>query len=168
MCIAMSSNLKKFSMKYYIHRMLISERMIREGTIKDFDIIKRIEKRLFGRFSYMDEEIREMLNSSITLIFDDKGYISFFFEDDSCHVESIGVLPGEKGKGIGRALMESMEKICRESGKKKVVLEVREKNFRAIAFYEKLGYRRVRLIENYYIIKYRGSRNAYLMEKYLS
>ena len=141
--------------------------MIRQGSIDDFEIIKRIEKRVFGRFSYLDDEIREMIMNSIVLLYDEKGYISFFFEDCSCHVESIAVMPREKGKGIGSVLMREMENICIKYGKKRVVLEVREKNFRAIKFYESLGYRRIKVLENYYLIPYKGSRNAYFMEKCL-
>lgn len=141
--------------------------MIRQGGMQDFSLIRRIERRVFGRFAYMDNEILEMIEKSIILLYDEKGYISFFYQDDSCHIESIAVLPGEKGKGIGTTLMRSMEEMCRKYGKRSVVLEVREKNQRAIKFYENLGYRKMGIIENYYMMSYRGSRNAYIMEKIL-
>ncbi len=141
--------------------------LIRQGTIKDFEIIKKIEKRVFRKFAYMDAEIKEMVENSIILLYDEYAYIAFFFEGNACHVESIAVLPEKKGKGIGKILMKEMESICKTRGAVRVVLEVREKNYSAIKFYESLGYRKSRIIENYYIIPYRGSRNAFFMEKEL-
>ncbi|MEL9999177.1 MAG: GNAT family N-acetyltransferase [Thermoplasmata archaeon] len=141
--------------------------MIRRGNIEDFDIVKKIEKKTFGKFAYLEDEIKEMIRSSYILLYNESAYIAFFFEGNSCHVESIAVLPNQKKKGIGSTLMKEMEKISKENGINRVILEVREKNYGAIKFYESIGYKKIGLIENYYIIPYRGSRNAFLMEKIL-
>jgi len=144
--------------------------MIREGSIDDFRIIKKIERSSFNKFAYSDDEIEYMLKTSRTLIFEEKepkAYLSFYVEQDECHLESIAVVPKYKRSGLGTILMSKMEDICKMEGKKRIVLEVRERNRRAINFYKKLGFKEFRLLENYYILSYRGSRNAIFMVKEL-
>ncbi len=146
--------------------------MIRFGGINDFQIIKRIEKRTFYKLAYNDDEIMFMLTreNSYSFIYENHepyGYVTFFIEDDTAHIESIAVLPSKKGKGIGKALMRAVEEFSLNKGLKKIVLEVRKKNRRAIEFYKGLGFKIKDLINDYYTIPYRGSRDAYFMEKIL-
>ncbi len=146
--------------------------MIRTGDINDFSIIKNIEKRVFYELAYSDDEIIFMLTreNSYSFIFEDpepSGYVTFFIEDDAAHIESIAVLPSKKGKGIGKALMKAVEEFSIKKKLKRIVLEVRVRNRRAIEFYKSLGFEIKYRIENYYTIPYRGSRDAYFMEKLL-
>ena len=43
-------------------------------------------------------------------------------------------------KGYGAALMAELEKLAREAGYQRLLLECREKNGHALAFYKKSGY----------------------------
>jgi N-acetylglutamate synthase-like GNAT family acetyltransferase len=52
------------------------------------------------------------------------------------------VLPGHQRKGVGTALIESLEKKAREKGLCEMMLFTDENAVWAIKFYEKLGYRR--------------------------
>jgi ribosomal-protein-alanine N-acetyltransferase len=81
------------------------------------------------------------------------------------HIVSIAVLPGYRRRGIGTALMKAALRSLRETyGCEEVYLEVRVSNTPAIRLYEKLGFRRVRVIPMYYL----DGEDAYVMAKPLS
>lgn len=65
------------------------------------------------------------------------------------HVLLIAVDPGFQGKGVGSKLMRSLEERMALLGAKVSRLEVL-KGDRAVSFYERLGYQKVVVIENYY------------------
>lgn len=54
----------------------------------------------------------------------------------------VGLLEGYRGMGLGRRLIEQTVQAAAESGFRVVRLECRESNTRALALYEKLGFRR--------------------------
>lgn len=62
------------------------------------------------------------------------------------YLKNIAVLPGARGKGLGRRLLLAVEAAMHEQGAVAVVLDVDVKNVRAAAFYEALGYREERII----------------------
>jgi ribosomal-protein-alanine N-acetyltransferase len=66
------------------------------------------------------------------------------------HIMTIDVSPSFRRKGVGQRLMVEIEAIFRQKGVKEVRLEVREGNVAAIALYEKLGYKRISRLANYY------------------
>ncbi len=72
------------------------------------------------------------------------------YGDDDAHLDLLGVSPDCRREGLGRRLVEWLEKPALLGGISKVVLEVREINHGAQAFYERLGYRKVALIDGYY------------------
>jgi GNAT superfamily N-acetyltransferase len=56
------------------------------------------------------------------------------------NVHDLGVLPQHRGKGIGRALLASVERHARDRGCVKLTLEVLESNHRARRVYEGAGF----------------------------
>ena len=56
------------------------------------------------------------------------------------NIHDIAVLPGHRGKGIGKALMQAVEDEARRRGACKVTLEVLSGNTNARALYARLGY----------------------------
>jgi ribosomal protein S18 acetylase RimI-like enzyme len=56
------------------------------------------------------------------------------------HVEVLAILPEAQGKGLGRALMERAEAWSRTRGYRAMTLNVFDRNQRARALYERLGY----------------------------
>lgn len=66
------------------------------------------------------------------------------------HVYTVNVHPKERGRGLGRALMEACEDRLRALGMRRVILEVNVENAAAFRLYERMGYARVRLLEDYY------------------
>ena len=73
------------------------------------------------------------------------GSIRFFEKDGSCHIGKVIVHPAFQNKGIGKLLMAEAEKIS--SGAKKFVLFTGHRDEKNLYFYEKLGYKRVRVEE---------------------
>ena len=63
---------------------------------------------------------------------------------------SLGVAPEQRGAGLGRLLVDQCLAILRAESARAVVLEVDAANQAAIALYERLGFRRVRCLRDYY------------------
>jgi ribosomal protein S18 acetylase RimI-like enzyme len=55
-------------------------------------------------------------------------------------VNYLGVDPERRREGLGRAIMQRVEELLRESGCPKINLQVRASNEEAIGFYRRLGY----------------------------
>jgi len=91
------------------------------------------------------------------------GYVSAVVRREGVgHVISICVDPQHRRKGIGRRLMQEVEKALIELfGVKSIRLEVRVSNTAAINLYKSLGYRIVKKLQNYYP----DGEDAYVMYK---
>lgn len=76
-------------------------------------------------------------------------------------IATVGVLPGHRGKGVGRALLEACEK---ELALPRIRLCVRYTNHEAIRIYEKAGYRAI----DHWLRYYNDSEDALVMEKRLA
>ncbi|MEO8603096.1 MAG: ribosomal protein S18-alanine N-acetyltransferase [bacterium] len=72
------------------------------------------------------------------------------YGDEHAHLDLLGVDPDFRGGGLGRRLLEWLEKPALESGIRTVLLEVREENLAAQAFYARLGYRQLMRLSHYY------------------
>jgi ribosomal protein S18 acetylase RimI-like enzyme len=62
-------------------------------------------------------------------------------------IGGVGVVPHERRRGTGRALMDAVHDDARARGVERVWLEVISENTQAIALYEQLGYELVRDVE---------------------
>jgi ribosomal protein S18 acetylase RimI-like enzyme len=75
------------------------------------------------------------------------GIISFYPDRDyftdhlRAYVDNLAVTQESEGKGVGRALLDHVERWARDHGSREVVLDVFAGNERAIAFYERQRYR---------------------------
>ena len=78
------------------------------------------------------------------------GFAVMQFFEESAHLNLMAVDPGYRHLGIGRRLIEWLEKTARVGDIFFVNLEVRAGNAGACAFYRKLGYRETRYIAGYY------------------
>lgn len=72
-----------------------------------------------------------------------KGLCNLAIRGDRGWIGGIGVVPEERGNGVGRALMESVLELAPPT----VLLEVIEANEPAIKLYESLGFERTRVLE---------------------
>ena len=72
------------------------------------------------------------------------------YGDDEAHLDLLGVGHDYRREGLGRRLLEWLEKPALVAGISAVFLEVRGSNHGAQAFYERLGYRKLGYIAHYY------------------
>lgn len=89
------------------------------------------------------------------------GFAVMRFGEEEAHLDLLAVRPKYRRAGIGRQLVQWLEKSALVAGISVVYLEVRESNEDAHAFYEKLGYARVIRLAGYY----RGRESAICMGK---
>jgi ribosomal-protein-alanine N-acetyltransferase len=66
------------------------------------------------------------------------------------HLLNLTVAPARQGRGHGRAMLDALVPLARESGATSIWLEVRPSNLTALALYERYGFRRVGLRRGYY------------------
>jgi [ribosomal protein S18]-alanine N-acetyltransferase len=72
------------------------------------------------------------------------------YRDDEAHLDLLGVDHDYRRAGLGRQLVEWLEKPALVAGISAVFLEVREANHGAQEFYGRLGYRNIARIAHYY------------------
>jgi [ribosomal protein S18]-alanine N-acetyltransferase len=78
------------------------------------------------------------------------GYLGIMFVLEELHVNTIGTLPQEEGRGIATSLLDEAWVDARERGIKRATLEVAVSNKRAIDLYYRYGFRPVGVRKNYY------------------
>ncbi|MDX1513689.1 MAG: GNAT family N-acetyltransferase [Gammaproteobacteria bacterium] len=89
------------------------------------------------------------------------GFAIMRFGNEEAHLDLLAVKPAFRRAGTGRRLMEWLEESALVAGVSVIYLEVRENNAEARAFYEALGYCRVRRLSGYY----RGRETAVCMAR---
>ena len=136
--------------------------------------ISKIENSSFSVGAYSLIMLKSMIysNSGFTIVIEENNKIIGYgtaakLNKNSMDIESIAILPEYQGKGYGTGLIEAIEGEIKNRSYKIVVLEVREKNENAKNFYLNRGYKIIDFMEDYYLLEFNGSRNAYRMEKYL-
>ena len=72
------------------------------------------------------------------------------YGDEEAHLDLFGVAREYRGAGLGRRLVEWLEKPALVAGITTVFLEVRESNRGGQAFYERIGYRKLAILPRYY------------------
>ena len=85
-----------------------------------------------------------------SLLGDVAGFAIMHFGDRDAHLLLLAVQPIHRRRGIGRALLEWLEKSCRTAGIEAIRLEVRAGNHSAIAFYRACGFRHFARLGGYY------------------
>jgi ribosomal-protein-alanine N-acetyltransferase len=78
------------------------------------------------------------------------GFVIFSPINPEAHILSISVRKKMQSKGIGTLLLQSMLEQCKAMNYKKILLEVRVSNTLAINFYEKFGFSKDAIRDNYY------------------
>jgi len=80
---------------------------------------------------------------------------------DECEIHTVGVAPSARRAGIGRRLVEALERAAVQAGASSCFLEVREDNSAARALYTAAGYTQCGQRPKYY----RDGENAILMHR---
>ena len=78
------------------------------------------------------------------------GFAIMYFAAEHAHLNLLAVRPSNQRRGVGRALIEWLEKSARLAGISSVYLEVRSQNMPARRFYRQLDYVEFEEIRGYY------------------
>ena len=78
------------------------------------------------------------------------GYLGVMFVMDELHVNTIGTLALEEGRGIASSLLDEAWRDASARGIQRATLEVAVSNDRAIALYYRYGFKPVGVRKNYY------------------
>ena len=124
--------------------------------IKELDKELNLINELESSFNYVLKDIKSDLSSNpfshYLLYFDnDKivGYINYYLMYEKLEIANFNVLDNYQNKGIGTKLIKYL--IDKYSGVcENITLEVKSDNIKAIHIYEKMGFKRVAIRENYY------------------
>ena len=65
------------------------------------------------------------------------------FDETRGEVKRMYVVPGARGRGLGRALLDELESAARRLGYTSVVLETGDRQAQAVGLYESSGYVRI-------------------------
>jgi [ribosomal protein S18]-alanine N-acetyltransferase len=132
---------------------------VRRAETSDLDDLVTLEDRTFDSDRMSREQYRRHLDSDSALVLvasanhrNFLGTAVLFFRRGSgvARLYSLATQPEARGKGVGTALVEATEAAARLRRCRALRLEVRTDNHSAIKLYERLGYRRIRALADYY------------------
>ena len=132
-----------------------------EGALtKHLNRLCEIETECFDTETFTKQQIARLLTSynSVSLIAREEGNIVGFVigviqaEENSLigHIVTIDVSRSHRRMGLGIRLLQEIERIFKEKGVETCCLEAREDNRVALNLYQKLGYRKIGKLKNYY------------------
>ena len=131
---------------------------VRRGHIRDVPALIALERAVFTTDVVSRRSFRRFIDSSHAdlLVAQDNGkftgYVLVLYPLRAKHARlySIAVEPHSAGRGIGPLLLAAAERTAKRRGRRAMRLEVQEHNTRAIARYEKSGYRLIGRHHAYY------------------
>jgi len=129
---------------------------IKRADINDLDSIFKIEKETFSDYWSYDSLYEDICKTPISYYlvagFDEEvvGYIGMWHVLDESHIMNIAVDKRYRNMGIGTLLLSSLIDYSKDTGIKKMTLEVREHNENALKLYEKHGFVRDGIRKEYY------------------
>ncbi len=132
--------------------------VVREAVVDDLDAIARLEsdsfpedqvsRRSFGRF--LRAPHRPVIAAAIGGELAGYALLSLRKGARAVRIYSIAVDARFSRRGVGAALLQACENYARMHGRSELALEVRYDNARAMALYEKWGFRQFGEHEDYY------------------
>lgn len=133
---------------------------VETASMRHLDRLCEIEKECFREEAFSRQQIANLLAeyNSISLVAVENNRVVGFVIGALCvdrnaldgHVLTIDVSQSHQRKGVGLKLLREIEKIFINKNVKTCHLEVREDNIKALGLYEKIGYKRIGKLENYY------------------
>ncbi len=134
---------------------------LRLATPSDLDALEGLESRGFSGDRFTRRQLRHLLQRAhgLTLIAEDStdtgvplGYGTLLFRRNSraARLYSLCVAPEARGQGVGKALLEALERDGRKRGCERMTLEVRADNRVALGLYRRAGFRLACWLDDYY------------------
>ena len=131
---------------------------IRQANVDDIDGIMPIETATFGSDAWSRETMLAELASphGFYLVAGAEGRLEAYAgllapnHAEQADIQTIAVVDGARGQGLGRALMNIMLSEARSRGAREVLLEVRADNPGAKHLYDSLGFEQISVRKKYY------------------
>jgi ribosomal-protein-alanine N-acetyltransferase len=131
---------------------------LRDYHRADFQLIWELDQECFPPgIAYSRSELRAFLSQKAaeTIVAEREGRVLAFVlglrrSHAGGHVITLDVAASVRRQGLGEQLLVELERRFRAAGVKRVQLETAVTNGTAIAFYERLGYRKVSYLDRYY------------------
>jgi len=133
---------------------------IEPASLKDLNVLAKIEKESFTSEAYTRMQLAFLLRSPNTISYvarkdaETVGFIIAMKEQYGKktvgHIVTIDVSPKHRRTGVGLQLLDKLEKEFLAQGVKTIYLEVRADNQAARKLYGRKGYIEVEPLENYY------------------
>jgi ribosomal-protein-alanine N-acetyltransferase len=157
----------KLGLEFSISEGLMSKSqiyVIREMKLSDLQEVMKIERESFCE-PWSRSAFIELIKSkdAISVVYDEDGVVVGYgiaIENNYLHIVNLAVKKEWRRRGIGSMLLSYLI----DYAYKRALLEVRISNEEAIAFYEKLGFKKIDITERYYS----NGESALIMEKKLS
>ncbi len=135
--------------------MSVDIRQMQEADLPD---VHALEPTLFPYDTWTEATWREELaaapDTRYYLVAEDAGvivgYAGLMLSIDQADVQTIGVEPGKRGRGVGRALLTALVAEARARRCADLLLEVRADNTPALHLYESYGFERIARRRAYY------------------
>ena len=132
--------------------------MIRAATLGDLDRLLELEACCFTSDLIPRRSFRRFLTDRRAALFvacdrrSVRGYALVLFRRGSAtaHIYSIATDPRHRGRGIGRRLLQSMEREARRRGRRSIYSEVRVDNPAAQGMYRQRGFGETGRKDRYY------------------
>ncbi|WP_111413799.1 ribosomal protein S18-alanine N-acetyltransferase [Billgrantia lactosivorans] len=131
---------------------------LRQARPQDLAALYRLEQVAFSGDRFSRRQLWHLLNRAHaeTLVADDEGrlmgYGTLLFRRGSrrARLYSFCVHPEARGSGLGRQLLEALERVAVNHDAEALGLEVRADNRVALGLYRRMGFRLERWLEDYY------------------
>lgn len=142
--------------------------IIEKMTLADFDLIKENLQTEFDEFwtpGVLKSELENINSKYIVAKENDEiiGFAGIIVTPIDVEITNIVTKKSKRKKGIGKALLEKIIEIAKQTEMENISLEVNEENRIAIALYENHGFEKIGIRKNYY----NGKHNAIIMTKVL-
>jgi len=154
----------------------MNNEVIRKITTKDLNSIIDLERKCFNKYiAYTPRQLKYLItiaNSSClveTINEKIRGFIIVLYCNGKrvAGVETLNVDPLYRRNGVGKKLLNAAEEEMYSRFIKKIRLEVSIGNISAINLYERLGFKKIALLKEYYNYKQYKTYDAFRMVKEL-
>lgn len=128
----------------------------RAATLEDAPMIAALESALFGSTAWPEAVVRDELCAPYRtyLVLEHEGRIAGYggmlVVGTDADIQTIAIVPEQRGQGTGRTLLMKLLEAAVERGASQVFLEVRRDNPVAIRLYESVGFETIGVREQYY------------------
>jgi ribosomal protein S18 acetylase RimI-like enzyme len=134
--------------------------VIQRATTADIETLSRIEQECFIWEAFSKRLLTSLLKTpaAVSLLAKENdeaagfviGLVNDYGEIKLGHIVTIDVIPRYRRRGIATKLLQKVEKEFLNAGVRTSYLEVRDDNVAARKLYQKLEYRKVEVLKDYY------------------